>query len=229
MNSETLVFDDIPLAMDENAFLERIRVKKDSSLAADSLDLVRKAAEIARPRAALKAARFSPGGDDKFLLDGIPFTSSVLGTILNGTDTVLVNLATAGPELDEWSSRYTDMFLSFCAEEIKSIALERAAGRLRNFAEKEYPEVNSFANPGSTVDWPLDEIKKLFGLLGRPEESVSVSLTDNFMMVPVKSVCGIAFHADPPFFNCLLCRQEDCPGRRADFDPALHDLHCIER
>ncbi len=222
------IFNDIPLAIDTGELIGRLRVREDSSMAGDVENMAREAVALGRPRALVRTASIGSRGGSGFTLEGIPFTSSILQKILSGADLALAHLATAGIELDDWAAGFNDMFLNFCAEEIKSMALEQAASRLQQFASEQYPDVNSFANPGSTVDWPLEEMERLFELLGDPEEAVSVSLTENFMMVPVKSIAGIAFHSERPFFNCLLCRQENCPGRRADFDPALHGLHCSE-
>jgi hypothetical protein len=40
-------------------------------------------------------------------------------------------------------------------------------------------------------------------------------------MTPVKSVSGIWFPTEGKYENCQLCNREDCPGRRAPYEPGL--------
>ncbi len=42
-------------------------------------------------------------------------------------------------------------------------------------------------------------------------------------MVPTKSVSGILFPAEESFASCQLCPRENCPNRRAPYDPELFD------
>ena len=42
-------------------------------------------------------------------------------------------------------------------------------------------------------------------------------------MVPTKSVSGILFPAEETFASCQLCPRDDCPNRRAPYDPELFE------
>jgi hypothetical protein len=48
-------------------------------------------------------------------------------------------------------------------------------------------------------------------------------LTESLLMVPVKSVSGIVFANEEEFASCQLCPREDCPGRKAPYDPGLYE------
>jgi hypothetical protein len=81
------------------------------------------------------------------------------------------------------------------------------------------PEKMSTMNPGSGNKdvWPIAQQRQLFRLLGNVEASVGVRLTDSYLMTPNKTVSGILFPTDVPFFSCQLCTRENCPRRRAEY------------
>ena len=92
----------------------------------------------------------------------------------------------------------------------------------------------SSMSPGSLSDWPIEEQKPLFSILGDVETAIGVTLTENFLMVPTKSISGIYFPTDLPFYNCQLCSRKNCDSRKARFDKTLareynisehHDIH----
>ena len=79
-------------------------------------------------------------------------------------------------------------------------------------------------SPGSLADWPLQEQRQLFTILGNTWDTVGVRLTDSLLMVPIKSVSGIRFPTESSFESCQLCPRAQCPGRRAPYDAGLYDL-----
>ena len=76
-------------------------------------------------------------------------------------------------------------------------------------------------NPGSLADWPLREQRTLFALLGDVHGAIGVELTPSLLMTPTKSVSGILFPTAETFASCQLCPREECPNRRAVYDPLL--------
>jgi predicted transcriptional regulator len=75
--------------------------------------------------------------------------------------------------------------------------------------------------PGSLEDWPIEEQKPLFVILGDVETSIGVRLTENLVMVPTKSISGIYFPTEISFYSCQLCPRKDCISRKAAFDQKL--------
>ena len=63
----------------------------------------------------------------------------------------------------------------------------------------------------------LGQQRQLFQLLGDVESSIGVRLTDSFLMIPNKTVSGILFPTEVPFYSCQLCTREACPRRRAEY------------
>ena len=78
-------------------------------------------------------------------------------------------------------------------------------------------------NPGSLPDWPIQQQRPLFQLLGDPNTAIGVELTASYLMEPNKSVSGIRFPTEERFESCMLCPRQDCPGRRSAYDPELYD------
>jgi len=50
-----------------------------------------------------------------------------------------------------------------------------------------------------------------------------VTLTDSFIMVPLKSASGLLFPTESTYENCQLCPREACPNRRMPYDPMLYE------
>jgi hypothetical protein len=104
------------------------------------------------------------------------------------------------------------------------MALRSAMQTLSEHLEARFrPGHLSRMNPGSLTDWPIQEQRKLFALLGNPKDAIGVELTKSLIMVPLKSVSGISFPAEVDFASCQLCPRENCPGRRAPYDETLYD------
>jgi len=70
-------------------------------------------------------------------------------------------------------------------------------------------------------DWPTEEQKSLFSILGDVEASISVRLSENLLMIPNKSLSGIYFPTEIPFYSCQLCQREDCSARKTPYDEKL--------
>lgn len=76
-------------------------------------------------------------------------------------------------------------------------------------------------NPGSLPDFPITCQRALFRLLGEGVSRIGLELTDTCLMLPYKSVSGIAYETDAVYENCMLCPRENCPTRRAAYDAAM--------
>ena len=66
---------------------------------------------------------------------------------------------------------------------------------------------------------PLSEQRPLFQLMGQAADAIGATLNRSCLIVPLKSVSGIYFHAAEHFCNCRLCNREKCPGRREQQKP----------
>jgi hypothetical protein len=112
-----------------------------------------------------------------------------------------------------------DILKKYYLDILGTLALTSARKYFQGQLKSKYAiEKMSFMSPGSLADWPIQEQRPLFKLLGDPQKSIGVRLTDNMLMLPAKSVSGVYFPTEASFFSCQLCPRKDCIGRRAAFD-----------
>ena len=76
-------------------------------------------------------------------------------------------------------------------------------------------------NPGSLPDFPITSQRALFRLLDSGPSQIGLELRSTCLMLPYKSVSGIAYETDAIYENCMLCPRENCPTRRAPYDAAM--------
>jgi hypothetical protein len=146
----------------------------------------------------------------------------VLRVNLDQAHRVIAYVATCGMELDAWAKSFDDMLYGYWADVIKEGALRSAMQALNEHLEACYTLGHTgVMNPGSLADWPIQQQRPLFQLLGDPTAAIGVVLTDSFLMQPNKSVSGIRFPTEASYENCQLCPREGCPGRRAPYEPEL--------
>lgn len=220
---EGLVFlDGIPFRPDAEKAAADLRLPRDG----DDFNLLRRlleeAAAAGAPRAVYRACRVAERGEDSVVLGGKEFRSRVLAVNLADAHRVFAYVATCGPALERWSTGHADPLSAWLADYAKTVALEAARTFVFRHVRETWrmPKLSAMA-PGSLPDWPLTQQQPLFQLLGDVAGTAGVVLTDSCLMLPTKSVSGILFPAATDFSSCLLCPRENCPGRRAPWDPAL--------
>ena len=130
-------------------------------------------------------------------------------------------MITCGEDFEHWYS--AQGFISrYYLDAISGAIVSVAQEKMMNVIEKKFGlSQTSRMSPGSLPDWPLEQQKLLFVLLGEEEvyKNVGVNLTENYVMLPTKSLSGIIFPTEHDFESCQLCKREDCPGRKAEYDP----------
>jgi hypothetical protein len=221
---EEVILRDISFALDLEKLKKRLRIREGSRYGERLADMVVEAEGIAGPKAYYRSAYIEERGEEHVVVDDVRFKSRVLSVNLEGTHRVFPYVATCGQELEVWARDIDDVLLQFWAEAIKEDVLRAAIRALHADMEARYqPGRMAAMNPGSLRDWPIQEQRALFRLLGDPETAIGVRLTESCLMLPNKSVSGLRFPTEVSFENCQLCPREGCPGRRAPYDRALYD------
>lgn len=223
-----IVLDNISWKVDVNKLLKRFHLQPDSQDAAKVETLARQAEEIGRPKVLYKEAYVEDKGEDFVIVDGVKLTSRILRMNLEEVYRVFPYIATCGTELERWSETLDDILESYWADCIKEMALAEALKAFeKHLDENFHPGTTSSMNPGSLQDWPISQQRKLFQILDDPKRYIGVELTDSYLMLPIKSVSGIRFATEIEFENCKLCSRENCPGRRAPYDPEFAKCYCL--
>ena len=160
--------------------------------------------------------------EDAVIVDGRQLTSRVLRKNLDQAERVFPFVITLGPKLGEKQAASADILENFYLDTIGNVALNSARKQLKRHLKSQYAlEKLSSMAPGSLPDWPIEEQRPLFQLLGDVDASIGVKLTDSLLMLPTKSISGIYFPTEVSFFSCQLCPRERCESRKAKYDPRL--------
>jgi hypothetical protein len=155
-------------------------------------------------------------------VDGILFESRVLRRHLDEARRVFPYVVTIGLALEEKGRQSTTPLEKYYIDEIGNVAVSKTRTHLEVHLKEKYG-IKKLATmgPGQLKDWPLEEQRKLFSLLGDVEHSIGVSIGGHMFMSPFKSLSGIYFPTEVTFFTCQLCSRERCPSRRAKYDQKM--------
>jgi len=216
------ILANIPVNITLKKVLTRLHISETDSDAKSVAGLFDWAKEVLNPKALYDVCYIDVNHDDKVVLNGITFTSRVLSVNLQKAHRVFPYITTCGIELETPPSDFQDFMVPFWLDAVKELALGEAYSYLRKYLIRQYrPGKLSHMAPGSLEDWPISQQKELFRLFGDVDEKIGVTLSDSFLMFPIKSISGIFFPTETNFESCQLCSREDCPGRRAAYDEHL--------
>jgi hypothetical protein len=219
---DPIILDPIPFQLDLDALAKSLRIKSGSQYFQDFKQLFETAQAIGKPKAFYRMVYVEAKGEDHVVLNGVRFTSRILRMNLDAANHVFAYVATCGQELEAWSAGFDNLLQRFWADALSEAALRAAVAAMGAHLDQHYhPGQTSQMNPGSLPDWPINQQVPLFELLGDVRSAIGVCLTKSMLMLPRKSVSGIDFPTESNFASCQLCPRENCPGRRADYDPAL--------
>jgi hypothetical protein len=223
-NKGLYLLDNIPYDVEAEGAASKFRIARDSEDYTAIENMVTEAKKAGSPKAVYRVSYPGKRTEDSVVIDGVVLKSRVLSVNLADVHRVFPYVVTCGRELEGWSKIYTDPLLSYFTDYIKAVALESAVNFLYGHIKKNYllSKISSIS-PGSLDDWPLEQQKPLFEIMGDMEETAGVVLTDSLLMLPAKSMSGIIFPTDVTFESCMLCPREDCVGRRAPYNSSLYE------
>lgn len=218
---EIVLLDNIQALISNEEIFNKLRIDADDEYASEALELAERAKNIAKPKAIYGTAYIDDRGEDWVVLEGVRFTSRLLSNKLKEVHKAFPFVATCGHEVYDWAKSLIDPVERYWAEALSEIYLQKAYAAMKeDFERRISPGKTAAINPGSLDDWPLSEQKQLFELIGAQNISATgLQLTESFLMLPVKSISGIMFQTEVDYENCMLCPRENCPGRRAEYNP----------
>lgn len=208
--------------------INRAEIKRRLRLDEDSADwqhvgkLMQEAENLIRPKFAYKACYIQEKAEDTVLLEDVRFDSRVLRKNLDAAEKAFPFVVTLGVEIEEEIKTKQDFLEQYYLDTIANVALQDAIqSAVEHLQNAHKLEKMSFMSVGSLEDWPIEQQRELFALLGDVEKAIGVRLLPSMLMQPAKSESGILFPSEVTFFNCQLCPREDCPSRKAPFDAAM--------
>jgi len=184
--------------------------------------LIQTAQSLISARAAYKICFIEAKHEGVIVIDGIRLTSKVLRKNVDKVERVFPYVITIGNKLEEKARACEDLLEKYFLDTIGNVALNLARKYLEDHLRSRYAlgEV-SYIGPGSLHDWPIENQRTLFSILGDVEASIGVRLEENFLMIPTKSLSGIYFPTEIRFYTCQLCPRKNCEARRAAYDENL--------
>jgi hypothetical protein len=213
--------EQIPLILDLEEIKKALHIKRTGDKAQ-----VQNLLEIAKPlinaRAVYKISYIDERLADTVIIEGIRFKSGVLRKNLDKGGRVFPYVITIGMGIEEWVHDCDDILEQYYLDMIGNMALIKAQKYLKRHLRSQFGlDQISYMSPGSLEDWPIEQQRPLFSLLGNVEASIGVKLNKSLLMIPRKSVSGVYFPNEVTFYNCQLCPRERCEGRKAPYTEEL--------
>ncbi|MFA7693165.1 MAG: vitamin B12 dependent methionine synthase [Candidatus Hydrogenedentes bacterium] len=219
-----IVLDEMEVSLKEEVLLPRLHADKDSVFLDDIRVLAAAASACARPKGLFKLAALHAVDERTIMIDDVLFESRILVKNLSERGRAFPFLATCGTELEDWSCGLTDPMHQYWADVIKELFLEAALQQLQTRCQALFGSGPlASMNPGSLEDWPITEQRPLFSLFGEKAGALEISLSEEMLMFPIKSLSGLWFETTEDFKNCQLCPRERCEKRRAPYDAVKRD------
>jgi len=216
------VVSDIDFEMDAPQIQTRLGLSAESGEWPDVQGLMREMERIVEPQLAYKPFYIQDKGEETVTIEDIEFSSKVLRKNLEDVQRVFPFVVTLGPGVDDMLKREGDFLRQYYLDVIANVALQDVIKSVcASLQDEHHIEQVSYMNPGSLQDWPLEQQRPLFRLLGDVEETIGVRLAPSLLMYPSKTESGMFFPTEVTFFNCQLCPNENCPSRKAAFDEAM--------
>jgi hypothetical protein len=199
------IIDNIQIQLDLEAVRTRLHLKRDNDLKTLQ-DLAAIAQPLIEPKVLYKICYIEEKLAQGVIVEGLLLSSKVLRKNLDKIERIFPFVITIGSKFSEKLDACSDLLEKFYLDTIGNVALNQVRLELKNRLKAEYGiEKTAFMAPGSLPDWPLEEQRPLFKLLGDVTASIGVKLSESLLMLPAKSVSGIYFPTETSFFSCQLC------------------------
>ena len=201
--------------------LENLRIKLDPEHVAKTIDprsrgpgfenlqpFIDQVLEQSQPRALYAPREIEARGDDFLQVREVRIASRVLARHAVPGLPVFLFVATLGARIEAAIHGGRDVLEQYCLETVANLALDEAVRQLHLHLSREYHLPRLYClSPGTLSDWPIEEQRKLFALLGRVEEALGVRLTEHLLMIPRMSLSGVFFPSNLDFSECRLCQM----------------------
>jgi len=212
------ILNPIPVQIDLPSLTKRAHVpegEEEKRLIA----LIEASRSVVAAKAIYKVSYIESRAEDSVILDGVRFRSKVLRKHFDEVERVFPYVVTIGTGVEDLEKNSGDALEKYYLDLIGNAAVVNAREHLKKRLSTRYAlQGLSYMGPGQLKDWPLEEQRPLFALLGDVESAVGVTLSDSLLMIPRKSLSGIYFPTEVPFMACQLCPKESCPSRKARYD-----------
>jgi len=184
--------------------------------------LIKSAQALIEAKAAYRVCYIEERLADTIRIDGVYLKSKVLRKNLDQAERVFPFVLTIGGALEEEARACNDILQQYYIDTIGNAALASVRNYLEDHLRSRYGLTTlSSMSPGSLDDWAIEYQGPLFSILGDVQGAIGVRLGSSLIMRPSKSISGVYFPAEIPFYSCQLCTRERCPSRKAEYNEHL--------
>ena len=211
----------IPVILDHKEIKTRLHMGRRGDWS-QVQSLINSAQALVEASAAYKVCYIEERLEDTIRIDGVSLKSKVLRRNLDHVERVFPFVLTIGGALEEEARVCTDILQQYYLDTIGNAALASVRSYLEDRLRSRYALTTlSSLSPGSLKDWAIENQGPLFSILGDVEGAIGVRLEKSLVMNPFKSISGIYFPTEIPFYSCQLCKREKCPSRKAEYNEHL--------
>jgi len=158
---------------------------------------------------------------DNFIIDNRTFNcGNTIYSLLKNSDTIAFLVSSIGEEIEKWSKQFMDnneMLKGYLIDKVASELVELLADKTESFLENEIEQFELKAtnrySPGY-CGWNVVDQQNLFSLM--PEKFCGVSVNDDSMMIPIKTVSaviGVGKNVEKKNYECSICEIDFCYKR----------------
>lgn len=158
---------------------------------------------------------------DSFIIDNRRFNcEKIIYSSLKNSETIAFLISSVGDEIEKWSKHFmsnNELLKGYLIDKVASELVEQLADKtellLKNELEQFELKLTNRYSPGY-CGWSVADQQNLFSLL--PPNFCGVSLNDNSMMIPIKSVSaviGVGKSVEKKNYECSICEIDFCYKR----------------
>lgn len=158
---------------------------------------------------------------DNFTIENRTFNcGKTIYSSLKNSETIAFLISSIGDDIANWSKHFMDnseMLKGYLIDKIASELVEQLADKTELLLENELGQIELYAtnrySPGY-CGWSVADQQNLFSLL--PSKFCGVSVNDNSMMKPIKSVSaviGVGKSVEKKNYECSICEIDFCYKR----------------
>mgnify|MGYP006300165453 CR=1 FL=1 len=221
---DVMLFPGLPVWFDEARLRKAMQLRPGGKDEATFDELLRTARAHGSPKAVYRHAPVTEHSENGVCIEGVSFESPLLQRQLAGIHRVFPYLVTCGTELAALKPASRTTLERYYWGEICT-AILRGAHRLMQAHLQHRFQIpkTSYLSPGSGAAWlwSIAQQANLFALFGDTPAKIGVTLTEDNIMLPARSLSGLHYPSEKAFRTCGACRIENCPDRLAPFDPKL--------
>jgi hypothetical protein len=208
------ILQNISLEFNKDKLLKKLFLEVGTAEADEFLTILNSASPIANPKAIYKQVDIESVKDDEIRISGVTFTSNELACNLREISKVYIFITTCGLELESIEINPDDFLTHYWLDVIKAESQKQMTEHLRLYLQEKLDiEQMSSMCPGTGAPelWSITDQKSLFSLLPEAEEAIGVTLSDECIMNPIKSLSGLFFKGEWHYKDCHNSPRTHCP------------------